>query len=99
MSNSAEKKLKEICLNIAKINNSSSHVAELKKQIIKGRYFEQQSFKELIEIVSNQSVSNLKASEIYKLLKTIVNEGTGNKDFLITSIHNFICERKVGLLQ
>lgn len=95
--NEITKRLNEICLKIAKEKECSEHVVDLKRQIAKGRYYEQQSFKELIEIVGNSNLSISKASEILKLLRAIVDERTGNKDFLIINIYNFIAEKKVKL--
>lgn len=98
MSNAENKvvlKLREICSKIAKEKNSSVHVAELKRQIANGRYYEQQSFKELVDVASNKDLSNTKAVEILKLLRMIVDEGTGSKDYLITQLYNFLAEKKV----
>lgn len=91
------KRLKGICLKLAKEKDTSEHVADLKRHIAKGRYFEQQSFKELIEVVSDSSLPISKASEIFKLMRTIIDEKTGNKDFLIICLHNFLADKKVKL--
>lgn len=89
--------LKAICLKIEKSEDVHQNIADLKNFISKGSFYEYYSFIELLDVLARNSKLQAETlSEIFKLLDSLLREGTNNKDAIIGRCYNFIIEHKVS---
>lgn len=91
--------LKVICLKIEKSEDVHQNIANLKKYIKKGSFYEYYSFIELLDVLARNLILPAETlTEIFTILASILRDGTNNKDAIIGRCYNFIIEHKVSLL-
>lgn len=97
MSSKTEQQLKEICSKIETEKDCSKHVADLRKFLKKGAYYEYHSFMEFLDIFSkNSKIPADNRKEIFKLLDEILRVGSDSRDACITRLYNFLIKHRVS---
>lgn len=74
-------------------------LTELKQFAAKGAYYECHSFKKLLELLAeNPKLKAAKKAEVFKALKSLLQEGTSNKDYIVSQLHAFIADLKASFI-
>lgn len=91
--------LRAICQEISLDKDLNKNIAELRKLIIKGAFFEFHVFSELLDVLSRNSaeLSKPKKREIFKLLNDLLNNESRSQETIITKLYNFIIIHKVRI--
>lgn len=92
------KPLIDICERIVSgPDDCKAEFAELRNYAAKGAFYECHSFTKLLELLTeNPKMKTPKKAEALKVLKTLVQEGTTNKDYIISKLFAFIITLKAS---
>lgn len=92
------KPLIDICNRIvSEPGDCQPEIEELKQYMAKGAFYECHSFTKLFELlIDNPKLKAPKKAEVFKVLKSLVQEGTSNKDFIISKLFAFIATLKAS---
>lgn len=86
------KPLIDICDRISSgPDDCKSEIAELRNYAAKGAFYECHSFTRALELLTdNPKLKTAKKAGLLEVLKTLVQEGTSNKDYIISKLQAFI---------
>lgn len=92
------KPLKDICLRIvAEPEECSTLMKQLSEYAAKGAFYEHHVFAMTLQTITNNPDLPSKAlKDIFKMLKQMLNDGSNNKDSVITVLYNFMLQNKVS---
>lgn len=80
-------------------DDCKAEITELRTYASKGAFYECHSFTKVLELLTeNPKLKNPKKAELFSVLKTLVQEGSSNKDYIISKLYAFIITLKVSSL-
>lgn len=92
------KPLIDICDRIASgPDDCQADITKLRNYAAKGAFYECHSFTKVLELLTdNPTLKTPKKAGLLEVLKTLVQEGASNKDFIISKLYAFITTLKAS---
>lgn len=92
------KPLIDLCDRIASgPDDCQAEIAKLRNYATKGAFYECHSFTKVLELLTdNPKLKTPKKAGLLDVLKTLVQEGTSNKDYIISKLYAFITTLKAS---
>lgn len=92
------KPIRDICQKIEKNANADDQFDELRKLIKRGSFYEYHCFKLLLTLLkTNLKLEAGKVKEIFKIIRTVIDQSSKNKNSILILYYNFIIGLKVNM--